>query len=170
MRSLSLRRLPLMVPLALLASAFAVIAQERSSARPNDASPAFSMQALRAEAGKPSLYEIRYTTADTLDTQAELVFEFPAALDLRLLEIASSTTINGGFKLTREGSLVRVRRTGLGAAIPPGRQVELMLGLITSPATLAGNLEVTFMQRSASGNAAAGKKSYPIQFVRKTNQ
>ena len=170
MRSLSLSRLPLMLLLALLAGAFMANAQESSSTRPNNSSSAFRIQALRAEAGKPSLYEVRFTTADTLAPQDELAFEFPAALDLRQLEVASSTTINGGFKLTREGSLVRARRTGLGAAIPPGRQVELKLGLITNPSTLTGNFEVAFTHRRASGQAVAAKKSYAIQFVSKKSQ
>jgi hypothetical protein len=128
------------------------------------------MRALRAEPGKPSLYEVRFTTADTLEAQAELVFEFPAALDLSLLEVASSTTINGGFNITRTRNIVHVRRTGLGAVVPPGRPVELKLGLITSPPTLPGNLTVGFTQLRASGKAAAGKQSYPIQFVPKSNQ
>ncbi|MGH7492006.1 MAG: hypothetical protein ACREOO_06385 [bacterium] len=165
--------LSLVLMLATFASSFAVKGQERQSTRQNQASPSspeFSMRALRAEPGKPSLYEVRFMTADTLQAQADLVFEFPAALDLSLLEVASSTTIDGGFKITRERNVVHVHRTGLGAIIPPGRPVELKLGLITSPATLPGNLTVGFTQMGAPGKAAASKQSYPIQFVPKTNQ
>ncbi len=171
LRRLNMRRPALMLMLAVFASSFVVRAQDGTSTRPNDSSPSpqeFSMRALRAEPGKPSLYEVRFTPADTLAAQAELIFEFSSALDLRQLEVASSTTINGGFKITRERNVVRVRRTGLGAAVPPGRPVELKLGLIISPATLAGNLEVAFTQMRASGTAVAGKKSYPIQFVPKS--
>lgn len=173
MRSQGLPRLPLMLMLAMFTSSFAVRGQDGPSTRQNNAStslPEFSMRALRAEPGKPSLYEVRFTTADTLEAQAELVFEFPVALDLSLLEVASSTTINGGFKITHTRNTVHVRRTGLGAVVPPGRPVELKLGLITSPPTLPGNLTVGFTQLRASGKGAAGKQSYPIQFVPKTNQ
>ena len=170
MRGLNLRRLALMSMLGILAALANAQAQDGAGIRPNNSSaPAteFRMQALRAEPGKPSLYDVRFTTVDTLDARAELVFEFPAALDVSLLEVASSTTINGGFTITREGNRVRVLRTGLGATLPPGRQVEVKLGLITSPATLAGNLEVGFSQIRASGQPAAAKKNYPIQFVPK---
>ena len=163
----------LMLMLATFAFSLAVKGQDRQSTRQSQASPSsteFSMRALRAEPLKPSLYEVRFLTEDTLHTQAELVFEFPAALDLSLLEVASSTTIDGGFKITRERNVVHVRRTGLGAIVPPGRPVELKLGLITSPATLPGNLTVGFTQIGAPGKVAAGKQSYPIQFVPKSNQ
>lgn len=127
--------------------------------------PDFSLRALRAEPGKPSLYDLRFTTVDALDPLAEMVFEFPAELDLSLLQVASSTSINGGFKIFREGNVVRIRRTGLGETILPGQKVELKLGLITSPSSLAGNLEITFELRSAKGEVQLARRRLPIQFL-----
>lgn len=125
----------------------------------------FTIHALRAEPGKASLYDIHFTTRDTLDPLAEMTFEFPRDLDLRLLEVASSTSINGGFKIFREGNVVRVRRTGLGEIIPPGQKVELKLGLITSPQNLLGNHEIAFELRSAAGKMKLDRVRSPIQFV-----
>jgi hypothetical protein len=125
----------------------------------------FSLRALRAEPGKPSLYDLHFTTRDTLDPLTEMVFEFPRELDLSQLQIASSTSINGGFKIFREGNVVRVRRTGLGETIFPGEQVELKLGLITSPPSLAGNLEIAFELRSAKGEVQLARTRLPIQFL-----
>ncbi|MEK7729272.1 MAG: hypothetical protein AAB354_12730 [candidate division KSB1 bacterium] len=136
----------------------------QNSQRPS--SPAdFSLRALRAELGKASLYDLHFTTRDTLDPLAEMVFEFPRELDLSQLHLASSTSINGGFKIFREGNVVRVRRTGLGETILPDRQVELKLGLIISPQSLAGNLEITFELRSARGEVQLARRRLPIQFL-----
>lgn len=125
----------------------------------------FSLRALRAEPGKPSLYDLRFTTSDTLDPLAEMVFEFPRELDLRQLQIASSTSINGGFKIFREGNVVRIRRTGLGETILPNRQVELQLGLIISPQSLLSNQEVAFEVRSATGKVTLARKRLAVQFL-----
>ncbi|NUO80130.1 hypothetical protein HUU05_08640 [candidate division KSB1 bacterium] len=124
----------------------------------------FTIRALRAEPGKASLYDIHFTTRDTLDPLAEMTFEFSRDLDLSLLELASSTSINGGFKIFREGNLVRVRRTGLGETIPPGKKVELKLGLITSPQNLSANHEVAFELRSSTGKLKLDRIRLPIQF------
>ncbi len=129
------------------------------------ASVDFSLRALRAEPGKPSLYDLRFTTSDTLDPLAEMVFEFPRELDLRQLQIASSTSINGGFKIFREGNVVRIRRTGLGEVILPGRQVEVKLGLIVSPLSLTAYHEVAFEVRSATGKVKLERRRLPIQFL-----
>lgn len=167
MMSLNFGRLAGMVILLVTASSFTAQAQGPDTPQNNPPSSEFSMRALQAGPGLPSLYDVRFTTADTLEREAELVFEFPAALDLSLLEVASSTTITGGFKITRERNVVRVRRTGLGDVVLPNRQVELKLGLIKSPELFSGNLAVSFTQVRASGKPAAAKKSYPIQFVPK---
>jgi len=125
----------------------------------------FSIRALRAEPGKASLYDVRFTTRDTLDPLAEMVFEFPRDLDLSLLEVASSTSINGGFNIFRADNVVRIRRTGLGETILPGRQVELKLGLIISPQSLATNHEVAFELRSSTGKVKLERRRLPIQFL-----
>ncbi len=137
---------------------------QRSSS-PAAGSADFTIRALRAEPGKASLYDVHFTTRDTLDPLAEMVFEFPRDLDLRLLELASSTTINGGFKIFREGNLVRIRRTGLGETVLPGKKVELKLGLITSPQNLLANHEVAFELRSATGKIKLDRMRLPIQFI-----
>ncbi len=143
-----------------------LLGQNAQRLTPPAANPAdFTIRALRAEPGKPSLYDIHFTTRDTLDPLAEMTFDFPRALDLRLLEVASSTSINGGFKIFREGNVVRIRRTGLGETIPPGKKVELKLGLITSPQNLSGNFEIVFELRSATGKVKLGRTRLPIQFL-----
>ncbi len=109
-----------------------------------------TVHALRAEPGKPSLYELRFVTTDTLARDAEFVVTFPRAFDLSQLEIAGSSQINGGFKLERKGQEVHLRRTGLGEKIPPGRKVSLQLGLIVNPADFLASHQVTVQLPTAA--------------------
>ncbi|MDZ7266336.1 MAG: hypothetical protein ONB48_04335 [candidate division KSB1 bacterium] len=123
-----------------------------------------TVRALAAQPGEVSLYEIRFTTGDSLAARAEIILDFPAEFDLSLLRVASSTSINGGFKLVRERNQVRVQRTGLGAMIPPGRNVELQLGLIKNPGRLTGNYEVGMEIRSSSQSVLVARKNHRIEF------
>lgn len=131
-------------------------AQQKSSDRAaitaarNPGRDSLTVHALRAEPGKPSLYELRFVTVDTLAREAEIIVTFPHAFDLSQLEIAGSSQINGGFKLERKGQEVRLRRTGLGEKIPPGRKVSLQLGLIVNPADFSASHQVTVQLPAAA--------------------
>lgn len=122
------------------------------------------VRALAAQPGEVSLYEISFTTADSLTRRAEIILDFPTEFDLSLLRVASSTSINGGFKLVRERNQVRVQRTGLGAVIPPGRKVELQLGLIKNPSRLTNSYEVGLEIRSSGQTVQVARKNHRIEF------
>src|SRR5574341_1386419 len=127
--------------LAAISSSLAQQASNRTAAK-MPGRDSLTVQALRAAPGKPSLYELTFVTTDTLTRDAEIVVTFPSAFDLSQLEIAGSNQINGGFKLERRGQEVRLRRTGLGEKIPPGRKVSLQLGLIVNPPDLSASHQV----------------------------
>lgn len=159
---------PRIIPLVMavfLAGAFAPASSQNTqrNAAPTEATP-IKVRALAKEPGEVSLYEISFTTKDSLDRRAEIVLEFPAGLDLSLLRLASSTSINGGFKLTRDRNVVRVQRTGLGETVPPGKNVALQLGLIKNPAQPGSNVEVAIEIRSAAQTVQVAKKNYRIEF------
>ncbi len=96
-----------------------------------------AIKALRAAPRLASLYEISFVTSEALAVDAEIRISFPASYNLSELEIAGSTSINGGLTLTRDGQRVIVKRSGLGTAVPRGQQVSLQLGLIKNPAAFA---------------------------------
>ena len=123
-----------------------------------------TVKALRAAPGKPSLYEVSFVTADSLAANALIVISFPKTFNLSQLEIAGSSTINGGFTLTRRGQEVQVRRTGLGAKISPGKRVSLQLGLIGNPASFSAAHQVR-VQLPATRAAAATTKNMDVQFI-----
>jgi hypothetical protein len=124
-----------------------------------------TVQALRAQPGKPSLYELRFVTTDTLARDAEIVVIFPPAFDLSQLEIAGSSQINGGFKLERKGQEVHLRRTGLGEKIPPGRRLSLQLGLIVNPADFLASHQVTVQFPAATPFAKTVAINKDVKFI-----
>ncbi|MDZ7359596.1 MAG: hypothetical protein ONB46_02560 [candidate division KSB1 bacterium] len=130
-----------------------------------------AVKALRAEAGKPSLYEVSFVTMDTLAPNAAIAMTFPTAFDLSQLEIAGSSTINGGFTLERKGQEVLIRRSGLGAKIPPGKKVSIQLGLIVNPANLSASHQVRVQLPPPSGapTTAATPKNREVQFITSVN-
>lgn len=137
-----------------------------ANAAPNPGRDSLAVHALRAEPGKPSLYELRFVTTDTLARDAEIVVTFPREFDLSQLEIAGSSQINGGFKLERKGQEVHLRRSGLGEKIPPGRRVSLQLGLIVNPADFSVSHQLT-VQLPAGRTPAATPfvKNKEVEFI-----
>jgi hypothetical protein len=124
-----------------------------------------AVQALRAEPGKASIYKITFVTTDTLAADAEIVVTFPPAFDLSKLEIAGSSDINGGFKLERKDREVRLRRSGLGDKVPPGKKVSVQLGMVVNPASLAGLHEVGVQLRYSKQTSSIISKNQSVQFI-----
>lgn len=150
---------------------YPLVAQPQSSARNNATLAAqtpgrdsLTVKALRAEPGKPSLYEVSFVTTDSLAATATIILTFPASFDLSQLEIAGSSTINGGFALARNGQEVQLRRTGLGSKIPPGKKVSIQLGLIVNPPNFSASHQVR-VQLPAARTAAASIKNKDVQFI-----
>jgi hypothetical protein len=149
-----------------------VLAQQKSTpgtsamvTAANSGRDSLAVKALRAEPGKPSLYEVSFVTTDSLSPNAVLAVTFPREFDLSQLEIAGSSTINGGFTLQRNDREVLLRRTGLGSKIPPGKKVSIQLGLIVNPANLSASHQVRVQLPAAAPSAAATTKNQAVQFI-----
>ena len=87
----------------------------------------------RLEAGKASIYELSFVTTDTLNADGQISVTFPQGIDLSDLKIASSITINGGFKVRVAGQQVFLTRTGLGRVILPSEKVAIKFGIVRNP-------------------------------------
>ncbi len=85
------------------------------------------------EAGKASIYELSFVTTDTLNADGQISVTFPQGIDLSDLKIASSITINGGFKVRVEDQKVFLTRTGLGRVILPNEKVSIKFGIVKNP-------------------------------------
>lgn len=115
--------------ICLLFPALHLYAQTQRSAK---AAPSDSVLLLSKNGGanRPAIYTLRFALEDSIRRSAELTILFPAIFDLSALEIAGSTDVDGGLKLTKQGQRVTVSRTGRGRIVPPGTPVEVKLGLI----------------------------------------
>lgn len=111
------------------------------------------VQALFAEPGKPSVYEIAFTTKEALPPNAEFSFEFPVEFDLAQVQIAGSPDINGGFAVKRDKQKVLVQRSGLGQSVASGTLVRLRLGAIINPKNLENGNMVAMQVRAATQSA-----------------
>lgn len=127
------------------------------------------MQALRATAAEPSVYELSFYAADTLATDAEFVLDFPAAFELEQLHLASSMQIKGGFEVVREHQTAIVRRFGLGPSIPPGQRLTIRLGVIGNPEKLNATHEIGIRLRTSAKAELSEKTKVRVEFHQPTN-
>lgn len=155
---LRLKKLSLLLALALLPAS---TARAQASAWEQ-----FQIRALFAEPGRPSVYEIAFTTQEALPAEAEFNFEFPAVFDLTQLQIAGSPDINGGFALQREGQKVWVKRSGLGQSVAAGTLVRIRLGAIVNPQKLASDAAVTVQMRLTAQSAWSAAAKPSVVFMR----
>lgn len=123
-----------------------------------------TVQAIKAAPNKATLYEIAFSTRDTLASDAEILLTFPPECDLSALEIAGSSTINGGWTLAKNRQQVTLRRTGLGDAIAPAKRVSLKLGLIKNPADFNAAHRVEVEIRPSAKKQASAKRQVEIGF------
>jgi hypothetical protein len=128
--------------------------------------PQYRLQALRAEANQPSVYEITITSPQVLEADAEFVLEFPADFDLTVLMVAGSPDMTGGFTLTREEQRVRVQRSGVGVRVAANTPVRLRLGAIINPGKLESDYQISVQARPAISAALPAVQKAKVEFQR----
>ncbi len=126
----------------------------------------FRLQALRAEAGQPSVYEITLTFPQALAADAEFVLEFPPAFDLSMLLVAGSPDITGGFTLAREGQRVRVKRSGAGERVEANKPVRLRLGAVMNPDKLEADYQISVQVQASVSAALSEAQKTKVEFQR----
>lgn len=124
----------------------------------------FRLQALRAEAGQPSVYEVTITSPQILEADAEFVLEFPLAFDLSVLMVAGSPDMSGGFSLSRDGQRVRVKRSGAGESIQAHKPVHLRLGAIMNPEKLEPNYQIGVQVQTAAATPLSALQKTKVEF------
>jgi hypothetical protein len=97
-----------------------------------------------------SVYEYRFTTADSLYNDAEIRLSFPEAFSTANVKLAHSSDANGGIKVTVVNREIVLRRAGIGKTVPPGTAVSIQFANMKNPDT-ADNYAVGMrMKRTAS--------------------
>lgn len=123
------------------------------------------IQALHAEAGKPSVYEIVFTAREALTPEAEFALEFPEEFDLSQLQIAGSPDMSGGFTLLRDKQKALVKRSGLGQTVASGARVRLRLGAIINPKNFESNAAVAMQVRASAKSTATTFARQRVAFL-----
>lgn len=157
-----------MIPFLFFSLSFANAQEEQRGVpqtKANANGDSLRLEALKAEAGKPSIYMLSFTTRDTLPADAVFELTFPPEFELSQLEVAGSRTMNGGIKLTKDRQKVLLKRTGLGRAVPPGKKVSLKFGLIRNPSNLNKAYIVKVVLRSQAKNIDLMNSDTRVQFL-----
>jgi len=89
-----------------------------------------------------SIYEVYFSIAQEISQKAVIVVTFPDNFNLAGVIIAGSTTVNGGFKVTVDGSKVLLRRSGLGRIIKPHEKVDVKFANVKNPSEPADDYEI----------------------------
>ncbi len=108
---------------------------------------------LNSEAGAGSLYTLNFTLPDTLQPNAVLEIEFPPGFDLSKVNLAGSTSINGGFKVSVQGQTIKVSRKGKGGVKYPGDKVDLKFSTVINSSNSDDQYPILVNLKKADGNS-----------------
>ncbi len=102
-----------------------------------------SLGPLASRAGQNAVYALRFVTQDTLSPAARFELILPRAFDVSGVQLASSRAMDGGFSVVVAQDTVRISRSGLGKAVPPGEAVDLLFAAVKNPKELPGTAQAT---------------------------
>lgn len=85
------------------------------------------------QAKASSIYEVEFVASKPISPKATIVINFPEAFDLSNLQVAGSSTLNGGFNLKVENKELRLERSGLGREISPNEKVSVKFAIVKNP-------------------------------------
>lgn len=88
---------------------------------------------LGGQPGQNAVYELRFVAQDTLWPAARFELILPPVYDVSGVQLASSREMDGGFSVVVAQDTVRILRSGLGRAVPPGAEVGLLFAAIRNP-------------------------------------
>lgn len=94
------------------------------------------------ESGERSTYQINFVVSKPIPAKAIIRVTFPDDFDLSDLMIAGSTTINGGFDLSVNRSVVTMKRSGLGREILANEKVDVKFAIIKNPDQPSDNYKI----------------------------
>lgn len=90
-----------------------------------------------------TIYVLEFSLEQSVPSDASFSFTFSEGFDVSLVEVAGSSNINGGFKLSVKDNQVIIDRTGLGDALPAGEKANLKFALVKNPDAAGENYSAT---------------------------
>ncbi len=109
--------------------------------------------------GHRSIYELQFSLNQPLPPDAVFEIHLPQVLNLEEVKVVGSQTIDGGFRLRRQGNVLLVERTGRGHVVPAGRRVDLKLANFRNPKVLDAGLQVRLVVRRGNRSVADVRSS-----------
>ena len=90
-----------------------------------------------------TIYILEFSLEQPIPANANFRFTFPAEFDLAMVEIAGSSSINGGFEVSVKENQVQIARSGLGDEVPAGKKTDLKFALVKNPTEKKDDYPVT---------------------------
>lgn len=112
------------------AATFALIAVNFSFAAPADS---VKVVAKSEEIGAATIYSVSFNVSKPIPSKAVIKVTFPAEFDISNLQVAGSTTINGGFEQRVSNRTLSLERSGLGREIKPNEKVDVKFAIVKNP-------------------------------------
>lgn len=121
-----------------------------------------SLTALSAEPAKNAMYKMTFDLEQELDANAEVTIDFPEEFDLSTVKVAGSNDINGGFQFDTDKNKLTLKRSGLGRAVPSGKNVSIIFGPLKNPAHLESNTfaQITIHSKGIVNNSIRQKINF----------
>lgn len=109
-----------------------------------NAAPADSIKvnARNGDVNASSIYEVYFSISTEIPASASIVVIFPDDFGLSNVNVAGSTTINGGFELTVNQKKVILKRSGHGDVIEPDQQVSVKFANVKNPPRSVDQYEI----------------------------
>ncbi|MGQ9560984.1 MAG: hypothetical protein ACUVWA_10760 [Candidatus Oleimicrobiaceae bacterium] len=101
------------------------------------------LRPLGGQPGQNAVYELRFPAQDTLSPAARFELILPPGFDVSGVQLASSRQLDGGFSVVVAQDTVRILRSGLGRAVPPGAAVDLLFAAVKNPKELPSSVQAT---------------------------
>lgn len=120
---------------------------------------------LNSKIGTYTLYELTFTSPDTIGQNARFSLTFPPEFDLSMVSLAGSNTMNGGFSVTVKDSIIEIGRKGEGKPAYPGNKLNLLFSVVKNPDKADNNYLVLFRILDIFGNAVSSTQSKPVVIV-----
>ena len=118
------------------------------------AADSLAVYAVSPTPGQRSIYELRFSLSQPLPPDAVFEIHLPPALNPNEVKVVGSQTIDGGFRLRKQGNVLLVERTGRGHVVPAGKTVDLKLANFRNPKVLDAGLQVRLVIRRGGRSVA----------------
>ena len=127
--------------------------------------PSVSVIPLNGKIGIHTLYEVKFTSPDTISQKARFSLTFPSEFDLSMVSLAGSKIMDGGFSVTVKDSILNISRNGEGKPAIPGSELDLLFSIVKNPDNADNDYFVLFRVLDFLGNTVLSTQSKAVEIL-----